>query len=603
MRFTKKGENNDFHVITCGLNNVSKKAKRSIDLMFYQLENFKNEFVEYVNKKIEDIINSDEELIEVQKQIDFFHKTEGKVTKESEKKKELRDLYIKRNRKILKNDSYNSLKWMNDFKKEVNPEYKIYLHDDVRTYGCQDIIASLEKYLKGEGKNIYTKKHGNATSLPSKCYFQPNGKTRSTAIQFEFENNKMYARIFDLSPAYIEKAKEMLKEKGKVPTHKFLRIEVYIDKNDPLQSQILKSPQYGQSKLTRVWKRGSWKSDGWKYQLQISIKNQSTKMDDIIPKQGVKVAVDYGTETAAVVCSDGHVEIIEIAPDSPRVTEKIQQIDMALSRSSMISNKNLIKDNGVFMKKKEAKENGLSYTFSNNYNKLLKYKKAEHGKLKRKRKFDNLNTAKYVASLGNQQITEKNHIRSWKQKMCRMNKIARKIYDNGIRINNYCRQIQDRAVAQVPARIKHICEEKNMSYKEISGLNLSTYNHFTQNNDLFLHLNDRLITSDEYFLKNKDKFQVEDFSKTFQTIEYGGKQYILQRDLYSAAKMLYCYSKIEKKKDKNGKIKEVEVWYFDNEGFTKFFDNIFYPNQEKYLKEQFNDLLNGKKMSGTIFGI
>ena len=180
-------------------------------------------------------------------------------------------------------------------------------------------------------------------------------------------------------------------------------------------------------------------------------------------------------------------------------------------------------------------------------------------KLKRKRKFDNLNTAKYIASLGDQQITEKNHIRSWKQKMCRMNKIARKIYDNGIRINNYCRQIQDRAVAQVPARVKHICEEKNMSYKEIFGLNLSTYNHFTQNNDLFLHLNDRLITSDEYFLKNKDKFKVEDFSKTFQTIEHNGKQYVLQRDLYSAAKMLYYYSKIEKKEDKNGKIKEVEV--------------------------------------------
>ena len=115
MRFTKKEENNGFHVVTCGLNNISKEAKRSIDLMFYQLENFKNEFVEYVNKKIEDIINSDEELIEMQERIDFFHKTEGKVTKESEKRKELRDLYIKRNQKILKNENYNSLKWMNNF--------------------------------------------------------------------------------------------------------------------------------------------------------------------------------------------------------------------------------------------------------------------------------------------------------------------------------------------------------------------------------------------------------------------------------------------------------------------------------------------------------
>ena len=49
--------------------------------------------------------------------------------------------------------------------------------------------------------------------------------------------------------------------------------------------------QYGQSKLTRVWQRGYWKNDGWKYQIQISIKKQSTKMKDIVPQQGVKVTL------------------------------------------------------------------------------------------------------------------------------------------------------------------------------------------------------------------------------------------------------------------------------------------------------------------------
>lgn len=598
MRFTKKDENKSFCVVICGLNKINKTTQNNIELMFFYLENFKNDFVDYLNNKLSEIINNDSDLVEIQKRIDFLHKTEGKVTKESEKSKELRNLYFQRNNKIYKNKNYNSLKWMSDFLKNADVTYKIYLHDDIRNYGCKDVISSLEKFLKGEGKSIHKKNHNTAISLSSKSFFQKEGKTRSTMIQFEFKNDKMYALIWDLSPEYIKKAKESLNKTKRVPVHKKTRIRVHINPKDPLQKLILQSPEYGQVKLVRIWK-----GDKWKYQLQISVKNISPKVNDMVCKKNTKVAVDYGTETAAIVCSNGYMEIADIAPDTPRVTEKIKELDRALERSRIATNKDLYRENGTRISKKEMKERGLEFNISNNYIKLRKRRKTEYALLKRQRKQANQILAKHIFLLGDSHITEENNIKAWKTKIKRMNRIAKEKYDNNVRVNDYCEQIQDRAVAQIPSRINHLCNEQKKSFKKISGLNLSTYNHFSGKNDLFLHLNDRVIISNKYFLKHKDEYKVEDFNKTFQHIEYNGKNYILQRDLYSAAKMLYCYSTIEKKETKDGKMKEIEVWHFDNEGFSKFFDSVFYPKQEEYLKNRFKDFLNGKKTSGTIFGI
>ena len=189
-------------------------------------------------------------------------------------------------------------------------------------------------------------------------------------------------------------------------------------------------------------------------------------------------------------------------------------------------------------------------------------------------------------------------------KRCRMNKKAKEIYDNGIRKNDYTKEAQDRATAQIPARLKSLCEQKKLPYNVIEGLALSTYNHFTQKNDVFLSLKDRIVTLDKN-CENKE-LGIVPFNETFTTIEYNGKKYILQRDLYAASKMLFCYVKKEKKTyvNKQGEEKEkiVDVWYFNQNEYEKFFNNIFYPAQEKYLKVLQEQLQNGVKLSGTIFG-
>lgn len=67
------------------------------------------------------------------------------------------------------------------------------------------------------------------------------------------------------------------------------------------------------------------------------------------------------------------------------------------------------------------------------------------------------------------------------------------------------------------------------------------------------------------------------------------------KTLYAASKMIYCYSKMEK-------TKIVEHWYFDQEGYEKFFDEIFYPAQEVYIKQLIEDKKFGKHINGTILG-
>lgn len=96
----------------------------------------------------------------------------------------------------------------------------------------------------------------------------------------------------------------------------------------------------------------------------------------------------------------------------------------------------------------------------------------------------------------------------------------------------------------------------------------------------------------------KFKSKTSNFSETFDIVkDNDGKEYILQRDLYAAAKMIYCIPHIEKR----GK-KEVTVWEFDQEGFEKFFSEKFYPKQEKYIKELIKQKNLGVKLSGTILG-
>ena len=148
------------------------------------------------------------------------------------------------------------------------------------------------------------------------------------------------------------------------------------------------------------------------------------------------------------------------------------------------------------------------------------------------------------------------------------------------------------------ARLKSLCQQKKMFYGRISGFSCTTYNHFTQQNDIFTHLTDRLVLLDTKDVGEKFKDKASSFEETFAVIkDRNGKEYLLQRDLYAAAKMIYCTPKeIEEKGRKK------TIWVFDQKGFEKFFEEVFYPQHKIYIQELIRQRNLGIKMSGTILG-
>lgn len=604
MKYKQKNDFEGLHIVTFAFKKLPKRIEEQFELLFYKIEDYKNDFVNFINSRIKDIEEENEEIKQIQEKIDKLHNTEGKVSKEEEKSDELKALYKEKGLKLKsyfyeKNGKLNGYQLIKDFNNVASPEYNLYLHDDAKSFAKQNIIASLEKWVKGEGKAIHTHKYGNTSAIQSRRNIDDEGNTRSTMIQFIFEGENLFVKMWDINKNEIQRIKSEMLLGKKIVKHNYNKIKVNINPKDKYQQQIFKSPRYGNAKLNRIWKNGKWF-----YRIQIALKDYSLKVKNMTNKP-YKIGIDSGTETIAVVRNDGLMYIEEVSPNTPRFAKEKIEVQQRIDHKVRLSNPHRFKENGVPYSKKEAKKLNLEkYRWTKNTLKLKKDIKTMCSKNARKRKKNNEKTAKTIFELGNEFYIEPNNFRAWKMKRCRMNKIAKEKYDNGIRKNDYTKQAQDRATAQIPARIKSLCEQKQLGYNVIDGLNLSTYNHFTGENDLFLTLKDRLITLDKNCEDEENK--IIPFEETISTIEYNGKKYILQRDLYAASKMLFCYTKKEKIEyvNKNGEKEEkiIDKWYFDREGYIKFFDEIFYKKQEKYIEELIQLRKEGKKINGTILG-
>lgn len=270
-------------------------------------------------------------------------------------------------------------------------------------------------------------------------------------------------------------------------------------------------------------------------------------------------------------------------------------------------NPQLYKENGVrksYKEMEELEEEERKEKFSNRYKKARDERREHYRVLREKRKLNNPIGAKHIFQLGNEFMTENNSFKAWGMKGCRMAQKTKEKYGSAPRKNDYTKQIHDRAVGSVDARVKLLAEQKGLSYNKVSGFDCSTYNHFTQKNDLFLDLSKRLIVFDASDVSPKFQTKTETFDKTIEQIcDNNGNVYILQRDLYAASKMLYLYPRT-KTEIVNGKEKKVTIWEFDQKGYEKFFDEVFYPKHKEYIKKLIEErnLNIDNKMSGTILG-
>ena len=140
---------------------------------------------------------------------------------------------------------------------------------------------------------------------------------------------------------------------------------------------------------------------------------------------------------------------------------------------------------------------------------------------------------------------------------------------------------------------------------ELDNFNSSNYNHFTQENDLFIELNKRFIT----FKKDEDYIGDVAYNETalklidtFGLVTHNGKRYILQRDLYASAKLLFIHKGKGKRLNKNGEEYETEVDIFDQNGFSRWFDEVFYPKHLEYLQTLIDQYNLNYDINGLILG-
>ena len=113
-------------------------------------------------------------------------------------------------------------------------------------------------------------------------------------------------------------------------------------------------------------------------------------------------------------------------------------------------------------------------------------------------------------------------------------------------------------------------------------------------------MNQRLVVFDD---SDCDDYAYN-FTDTFCYIEDGlGNKYMVQRDIYAASKLLFCiHSKEKIKNEKTGKYYERDVWTFDQDGYTKFFNDVFYPKHKEYLEKLIGNMKLGAKINSTILG-
>lgn len=590
----KRKDVSEMHSVEFGFRQLSKRKAKCLSDKFYYKYKLQCDYVNFINEKIKSICKQDSAMQTAWDTLYNSRKQNGIYVNKSD---EADSIYNARKiiwggikkYKLLQNET------LREFKEKMSHDYFLYLEDCFISNAIKEKTDAFETvYAKGIGYTVSSAKYDDVRSLTSRPeYSGSNHYTRAISL---YENDgKFYVRFRDSSPECIaEYKKQELRENFHQHIYKKMDIRVPVDFDDILQSQIKSNEFRGAIRLVRRF-RGT----KWRYGIQISYYKRSPILDEI-PVGNHTIAINIQTETRAIVRDDGYQEIIEFAPNSPRITSKICELDRYMDTLKRINNPDLFSEDGqIKYKKCEMQNLGLNWKYSRRYKDARNKRRELYRHLADSRKTSNLTDAKQdIIKFGaGSIILDNNQFIAWKTKLCRMSKKSKEIYDNGVRKRDYTKQIADRAPGTYVARIEHLCDEVGIECRTISRFDSSTYNHFTGQNDIFTELNQRLILMDTKILGYEYNDKVIPFINTISTIsDERGNKYIVQRDLYAAAKMLYCQPCEEIRLGKNNKEYTVRVDKFDAIGFSKFFKEIFYPKHLAYLQQ----LVNIKKLEVNL---
>ena len=156
----------------------------------------------------------------------------------------------------------------------------------------------------------------------------------------------------------------------------------------------------------------------------------------------------------------------------------------------------------------------------------------------------------------------------------------------------------------VEGRIKLLCDQLDIPYRKVAYFNTSTYNHFTKKFDVFLTIDKRLVVFDTSDVSEIYNDKAVSFIKTFDVlVDEQGNKYVVQRDIYASSKMLFLVRKSEERiSKKTGKKYIAEFDEFDQEGYEKWFLEVFYPKHLAYIKELIKAQDLGVDINGLMLG-
>ena len=617
MKLTKKGrlsrarkdiQIGGIHSVKFGTKKLQKYIIESLNNQYYYKTLYANEFIDFMDSKINKIC---EENIEFKNSLDYIKyskKQEGVSVNKSDRSDKLKESYnivkaVAKETGIL--NKYDNAK---EFNKSCDDIYNLYLQDDVRSYTIDEKMSAYIKFFEDKDAQAVHKKRVRDTHCIQSKPEYTNGNHYTRAFSLKYENGYYYLYVRDCTNAtmnrlrckYYDEETHKLKCNLRYPKLKF---RLYVNKKDDLQNIINRGDLteiLGGIKIERLSVRGKYR-----YYVDIAFMTQSPVYQNYSCGD-LKVAINVQTQTRAIVRSDGSQEIVELAPNIKRVCDELKDVERYLDNSKRAMNPDLyLEDGQIKYTREQMQELGLKWRYSRRYKQSAKFKTEYYRQLTCKRKLSNNIQAKKDVQGANYVILDHNQFKAWGTKMTQMSKKSNEKYNNGVRIaNSYAKHLQDRSPGYYTERVKHNCEQLGIELHEVAGFNTSTYNPFTQKNDIVEKLNNRSMvygdSVDELLRYNPNAIKFIDTCMILE--DEDNIKYFVQRDLFAGAKMLFLYPVVETRIDGNGKERKVIVYKIDNDAFIDWFKTVFYPKHIKYLQQLNEQQKLGLDINGTIFG-
>lgn len=293
---------------------------------------------------------------------------------------------------------------------------------------------------------------------------------------------------------------------------------LYVTRN--FQLKIAKpNTQYEREALTHRVKycrliRIPWKT-GWLYKVQLILEGTPPQKEQHAQHGSGRVGLDIGTQTiAAVGESDAVLKLL--APGAEQPWQELRRVNRAMDRSRRAANPCVFAPDGSILPKSQrppetTDENGrIRWNESKRCKRLAQRRRYLYAKTARTRKCENQRLANEISQLGDEFYIEQMNFRALARR-------AKKPKTDDSTVQKKRRKRFGRSVAnRAPAMFVHALEDK-----------------VTAHGGSFVRIKTAKAKASQYTHTDRT-YKKSKLSQRTKTLEYDGRNIVVQRDLYSA---------------------------------------------------------------------